>query len=443
MDRPEICGDEPILLNRLPQTNELAHTVASYLVGIAGFRPGLDGNRMLRALTKNNHAHLRQLVPWRIPTRQAPEAYWDDKLLYFAIPWPRSEQSHAVKMLDECAQSVTVADGSRKFILGSDTYGSTVTLEFARQLHDYHQIAHLLVGGQSGFGKSNTARIIAVQCARHDGTRSVLIDAGGGKSLGAVNGIPGQAGPLATTLPDALDAMYWVYQRMQERNRQVGWAAQNHEEIEFDPIMVYASEFDGFARASSAFATMLESVARRGRSAGVHLVAESQATKAKDFGDAPETKRQMSRLALKTADQYATSALLPPGCELKPHRTLVAPGDGYLVTARRQNRLLVAYLDTQAFEQYTGVPPDNAWPQFDAAGVNGIEGGEFERGPEFTPHQLIVGATSSKRGWSRSETRDALNDVTGQGMGSSRIDNELASIGRELSKILDELGYCS
>lgn len=440
IDRKQISGNDPIQLNPVPYTNRKAETICSYLLGIAGFYPCLDGRRMRNALSADDFILLRQLVPWSIPFGQSPECYLDDKLVWFAVPWPLEEQRNVKLRLNECAQSVTLAKDSRKIILGADTKGSIVTPEFSPALEEPHHITHLMVAGKSGYGKSSQVRVIAAQAARQAQVRSLLIDGGEGKSLGYVNGLPGQVGPIATSLPDARAALFWAYKQVRERNYKVGQAMQDRKVLRLPPIMVYISEFDRFT-SDNAFSVMFNDIVRRGRSASVHVVAESQSTKADDLGDI-STRQQMDRIVFRTADRYASEAALPTGCKLKPHKSLTAPGDGLFVTGRgRLVRFLAAYLEPREYEAYTTEPPSKPYPTFDASEVDGVDGGARDE-HEFSVEQLAVGATAHKHSWSRNDTRDALHDHTGKGMSSSKIDNDLAKAGARLHDALAALNYC-
>jgi hypothetical protein len=441
IDRKQISGSEPIRLNSVPYTNRKAEMICSYLLGIAGFYPCLDGRRMRNALSADDFILLRQLVPWKIPFGQSPECYLDDKLVWFAVPWPLEEQRNVKLALDDCAQSVTMAKGSRKIILGADTKGSIVTPEFSPELTEPHHVTHIMIAGKSGYGKSSQTRLIVVQVARQEQTQSVLIDGGGGKSLGYVNGVPGQVGPLATSLPRARDALFWAYKQVEERNYKLGTAMRGGHDLHFPPIMVYISEFDRFT-SDGAFSTMFNDVVRRGRSASVHVVAESQSTKADDLGDI-STRQQMDRIVFRTADRYASEAALPTGCKLKPHKSLTAPGDGLFVTGRgRLVRFLAAYLEPEQYEAYTTEPPSEPYPEFDASEVAGVDDGRRSEKREFSVEQLAVGATAHRYGWSRDDTRKALHDVTGNGMSSRKIDNDLAEAGERLDNALAALNYC-
>ena len=450
LGHPAIFGKEPVELQEWPNTGQYTKRTASYLVGIISVLPGLHAARMKRALEHEDGAHLIQLLGaagWRIPDGQRSEIELrNDTSLAITAPWPEELQVGDAPL--DTLSGVKPSNERGRFIVGPDTAGDVVTLQFgvAKMSTDAHIIHHALIAGTTGSGKTWFMRSLVWQLCQQPGAQIVIIDGKGGDGVGFLRNVPGQVGP---TVIDNIDqskaALLWAVNECKRRYRTM--EADRVDRYDGSPVYVFVSEFtlltaDKIGAADPACIYMLAWLAMKGRAAGVHLIMDTQYPKASSFGDTSTRKQFDFTQCFRVADQYDTAAALPPGVDLRPYLTLTKPGDGYTFIEARGRRTLAAYVRPHKLAEIidSAAPRFDEWSEFDA---DDLEGFESPRGPgqpekSFDAGEIAAALSVLKRS---GDKKRMLRSEVGS------ISNERAvllfALARELETELDARDYCA
>jgi len=386
-------------------------------------------------------------VGWRIPDGQAPEvALRNDGALALTIPWPAHLQIGDAP-LDTLA-GVTPSNARGRFVVGPDTAGDVVTLQFGIEKKHPHIVHHCGIFGLTGQGKSYFMKSLLWQLCQSPGAEIIIIDWKGGDGVNYIRNIPGQVGPVVVAdLDQSRAALQYATLECARRNRGV---SDNHlERYEGPPLYVCISEFAlltaktiGAADAPSIF--MLAYLAMFGRSAGVHLIMDTQYASVDNFGS-PVIRNMLDFVqCYRTKNQYDTLAALPPGADVRPYLTLTQPGDGYTFVDGQGRRTLSAYVRSHKLAEIidSAEPKLRTWATYDASRLEGLGfDGPGERGrpvaEPFSAHDIAT-ALGVLRG--KGTKREVLRERLA-GMGSDRAD-ELLDLARELDTEMQERGIC-
>jgi len=294
---------------------------------------------VLKALSKDNAALLRQLLPFD----------FDDKTLSVSLSkwyvrleagWPLDLQERVVKLTSVCQKPL----GNGHWVVGLNEYGATVV----GALDD--STPHWLVGGTSGSGKSVALHNLIYQLVRADDCILVLIDGKEGESLKRLEALPCVLGQCATNVDAARGALSYVLSKMQERYELV--SRESVSESTAKRLVVVFDEFQEFA-SDKFVAEAIRKIASLGRAASVHLVLATQHPVNSVMGD-PQTKRNLrGRLALQVTDFAASQVVV--GSEHPRADKLTGAGDCYCQGERVQGTLVTGtdmqalYVERQPF----------------------------------------------------------------------------------------------
>jgi len=384
---------------------------------------------------------------WIIPDGQRPEIdLRNDGSLVITAPWPADLQTGDAPL--DTLRGVAPSNKRGRFIVGPDTAGDVVTLEFgpAKHANDVHIIHHALIAGTTGSGKTWFMRSLAWQLCQHAGAQTIIIDCKGGDGVGFLRNIPGQVGPtVIDDIETAKSALEWAVLECQRRYRAMEEARAL--ECTAPPVYVFVSEFtiltaEKIGAADPAAIFMLAWLAMRGRAANVHLILDTQYPKASSFGDTSTRKQFDFTQCFRVADQYDAGAALPPGVDLRPYLTLTQPGDGYTFVEARGRRTLSAYVRSEQMNKLidSAAPTLSEWPEFDA---NKLEGFEQPREAGQPPKGYDAGEIAEallilkQPGDKKKMLRQALGNI-----GNDRA-AALLALARELDTELDARGYCA
>lgn len=317
--------------------------IAGPRAGVLHVDAGLDAGRLLRALTADDGAILRQFVTWAFAGE--PVCYMAGRHVRLEAGWPDDLAERKIKLSD----LNTRPHGSGQWVAGKNELGLTVTLS----LDDQHP--HFLVAGATGSGKSWALRSMVVQLARH-GDRLALIDGKMGEGLRNLDRLPGVIGPTAVDVESARAALAWALAEMVRR-----YERQDFKAARLVVVIDEVQELIG----DVATVEMLRRLAAQGRAARVHLVLATQHPISRAFGD-PTIKRNVTgRLALRVAD--AKSSEVAIGQSTPRADWLLGAGDAYAVVPSATHRLQVAYVtrrETDPLLSHT--PALEAWPAWEA-----------------------------------------------------------------------------
>jgi S-DNA-T family DNA segregation ATPase FtsK/SpoIIIE len=247
---------------------------------------------------------------------------------------PRS-QADPVRLLPLCEQLARVP--AITAVLGLEHNGAPLLLRLASP-----DVAHVLVAGTTGSGKTALARTLLVSLAMHNRqsqVQLVLIDP---KSRGfaALAALPHTLGGVAASTEQAVERLRWLVIEMERRDR---------EQVNRPALIVAVDELaDLLQSGGAAVEAMLTRLAQRGREAGIHVVACTQKPTAALIGGAMKANfpvRLVGTVASKDEARYATG-VTDSGAE-----KLEGKGDFLLIAKGDALRFQAAWVGREDFQQ--------------------------------------------------------------------------------------------
>ena len=222
-------------------------------------------------------------------------------------------------------------------ILGVDDEGAPILLRIASP-----EVAHALICGTTGSGKTVLARTMILSLARYHSVQDlgmVLIDPKG-RGYGPLEGLPHLARPVATTAADALAVLKWLVRLMERRDRDAASSPR---------LICFIDELaDLMLVAGNDVETLLTRLTQRGRSAGIHIVACTQKPTAAVIGSLVKSNfpvRIVGSVA-SPEDAKVASGLKQTGAE-----KLLGRGDFLLVLKGLTHRFQAALASSELMEQ--------------------------------------------------------------------------------------------
>lgn len=304
---------------------------------------GLKSGSLLRLLSKDECAMLRQLIPWRF--QGVPACFMSGRFVRLEAGWPDALADRDIRLKD---LGQWPKDGGR-WIAGRDELGRTITLG----LDDTK--AHFLIAGTTGSGKSWTMRAAVPQLCRDPKNRVILIDGKYGEGLGPLAHIQGRVGPLARDIETAKAALSYAVRIMRDRYERLNGEGR---------LIIVVDEVQELCK-DKQVTEFLRQLVCQGRAARVHCILGTQHPTVGMFGNDPTIKRNLpGRLALKVLDAKSSEVAVGGPSPRADH--LLGAGDAYAVVPGRALRTQLAYIPVRDFAELPqGEPLLEEWPDYD------------------------------------------------------------------------------
>lgn len=266
-------------------------------------------------------------------------------------------------------------------VLGIDDDGAPLLLRIASP-----EVAHALICGTTGSGKTALARTMALSLARYHSVHDlgiILIDPKS-RGYGSLDGLPHLARSIATTAAEAMSVLRWLVRLMEKRDRDGASSPR---------LVCFIDELaDLMLVGGSDMEKVLTRLTQRGRSAGIHLVACTQKPTVAVIGSLVKSNFPVRIVGsvVSPEDAKVASGIKQTGAE-----KLLGRGDFLLVVKGSTHRFQAAYASADStarlLERLRGgrKPSVNAAKSFEQVGeksghrngrlaANGTDGGFFE-----------------------------------------------------------------
>ena len=302
---------------------------------------GLQTRHLLKALTRDSCASLRQMIPWEFVGD--PLTLWNGRWLRLEAGWPSDLTQDMIRLADVSKNP----PGEGRWTAGISENGVVIRPSFS------DESAHFLVAGCTGSGKSVALRAALVQLLADPNNQAVLVDGKAGESLKAVEHLPGVLGPVAVDGPTAVAALGWACSEM--RRRYVAGGQDGR-------LIVVVDEFQELTT-DSIFADLLRKLAAQGRAAQCHLLASTQHPTVGMFND-PSTRRNLTGKVAFRVDDPDSSRVAVGGNTPRSDR-LLGRGDCYVIKPGACHRAQGVYVDESDFGALDGGQHRfTAWPDY-------------------------------------------------------------------------------
>jgi S-DNA-T family DNA segregation ATPase FtsK/SpoIIIE len=219
-------------------------------------------------------------------------------------------------------------------ILGMDDEGAPLLLRLASP-----EVAHALICGTTGSGKTVLARSMALSLARYHSAHDlgmILIDP---KCRGytVLDGLPHLARPIATNAADAMGVLKWLVRLMERRDRDGASSPR---------MICFIDELaDLMLVAGKDVEDLLTRLTQRGRSAGIHIVACTQKPTAAVIGSLVKSNfpARIVGSVVSPEDAKVATGMKQTGAE-----KLLGRGDFQLILKGATHRFQAAYASSES-----------------------------------------------------------------------------------------------
>lgn len=270
---------------------------------------------------------LAEEIAMALGTREA-RIYRDGGEINVEIP---RDSPQPVRLLPLCKRLTVVPPAAA--VLGMDEQGFPLLLRLTAP-----DVAHVLIAGTTGSGKTALARTLLTSLAMHNrqGELQLILIDPKGRGFGPLAGLPHVLNGVQNTPEAALACLAWLVREMERRDAE-GVSA---------PVLVVAVDelADLIQTGGKQVEESLTRIAQRGREAGIHLVACTQKPTAAFIGGAMKANfpvRLVGAVAGADEARYA-SGISDSGAD-----KLEGKGDFILVARGSVLRFQAAWLGPQ------------------------------------------------------------------------------------------------
>jgi S-DNA-T family DNA segregation ATPase FtsK/SpoIIIE len=243
-------------------------------------------------------------------------------------------------------------------------------------------VAHVLIAGTTGSGKTALLRSILVSLAMYNRTGAleiVLIDPKG-HGLGLLADLPHRLGPMAREVWDATDVLNRVVVEMERRDRR---------KVREPRLVVAIDEVAELAMlGGDRVIHLLTRLTQRGREAGIHVIASTQKPTAAVLGSLAKANFPVRLVGSVGSPEEAKVAT---GIAASGAEKLTGHGDFLLVSKGQTIRFQAAWISPEAIARLVQrlQKPQSAIPPTESAtGTEGKAGGGPARRPSI-PIRLV------------------------------------------------------
>lgn len=280
----------------------------------------------------NKVASLAEEIALALGMREA-RIYRQNGEISVEVPLPKAEP---VRLLPLCQRLATVPPVTA--VLGVEGNGTPLLLRLTSP-----DVAHVLVAGTTGSGKTALARTLLTSLTMHNrqgDLQLILIDPKGGRGFGPLVHLPHVLGGIATTPESALKRLHWLVREMERRD---------HEKLSRPVLVVAVDELaDLLQTGGREVEALLTRISQRGRESGIHLVACTQKPTAALIGGAMKANfpvRLVGAVASRDEARFAA------GTNDSGAEKLEGKGDFLLVTKGEQVRFQAAWLGPKELKE--------------------------------------------------------------------------------------------
>ena len=302
-----------------------SHRIASRVVG--GTVTPLNVRFELAMRMDTRLAQLKGLSEEIALSLQAPSCRVVRDNGALSIEVPRSDPIR-VGLLDVCRRLAYAPPCSP--VLGLDDKGTPLLLNLPSP-----DVAHALIAGTTGSGKTALARTMALSLAMHNPQRQLqllLVDPKG-RGFTSLAALPHLLCAPLTTVPEALAKLTWLVQEMERRDAQG---------ISLPRLVVFVDELAELLMVGGKeMEYVLTRLSQRGREAGVHLVACTQKPTVAVIGSLTKANFPVRIVGAVTSPEEARTAA---GISGTGAEHLQGRGDFLLVHRGRVSRFAAAYV---------------------------------------------------------------------------------------------------
>lgn len=237
-------------------------------------------------------AALAEEIALALGAREA-RVYRSGSRIHVEVP---REEAEPVRLMPLVQQISTPPAATA--LLGVDERGTPLLLRLPSP-----DVAHVLVAGTTGSGKTALARTMLVSLALFNQQRKVqivLIDPKQGRGFGLLAGLPHILGGVAGNAEEAIGRLSWLVSEMERRDRA---------KVSEPRLIVAVDELADLLQVGGKMAeSLLNRLAQRGREAGIHLIACTQKPTAGMIGNikANFPVRLVGMVASSDEARYAT-----------------------------------------------------------------------------------------------------------------------------------------
>lgn len=201
-------------------------------------------------------------------------------------------------------------------------------------------VAHVLVSGTTGSGKTALLRTMALSLAANHaedrGLSLVLIDPKGGRAFDCLTGLPHLARPVVTDIREAIESLESLVRLMEQRDR----TRQSS-----PAVVLFIDELTDLMMVGGADAERhLTRLVQRGREAGIHVVAATQKPSASVIGSLVKANFPVRLVGKVSSAQDAQVAAGWPGTGAE---RLLGRGDFIAVAEGQVYRFQAAYASVE------------------------------------------------------------------------------------------------